>query len=193
MKPNFVYSWRASAALLVLGFGLIHNCQGQATNTPRTYFEMFDAATEVVLVKGMVSMGVLNSQIGYPVEIRAEEIKVLRSTNAFYAVAVRTTLGEHKVQTDYIDYDELAGFISAVSSIKQADRSVSQLENYDIVFRTRSGLSLNKSTRGSKVTIFLKSIDPEEVRNVMEAHILDSFGAYLSAAKARLDLIRVSP
>src|SRR5665213_3761072 len=80
------------------------------TNVPRTNFEVFNSTPDVVLVKGMTVIGVLNNQIKYPVEIRAERLTNQQNSNSVYAVSLHTRVGQPS-QLDYIDYDELGGLI----------------------------------------------------------------------------------
>jgi hypothetical protein len=120
MKINSFFA-RPLTTLVLLTFGLVAPVHAQIiTNAPRTYFEESDATMDEVLVKGMSSIGTLSSQVSFPVEIRAEEIRNVQSSNTLYAVAVRTTYRQRQTQTDYIDYDELPALIHAIDSIKQA-------------------------------------------------------------------------
>jgi len=126
------------------------------------------------------------------VEVRAERLVNLQTTNTLYAVSLRTHLAPHQVTVDYIDYDELDGLIRGLQLIAQADHSVAPMDDFEAVYRTRCGLSVFKISNGNKVTIALKSGDPSAGRNQMAPFVLDDLGRYLTAAKAKLDSLAAS-
>ena len=158
------------------------------TNAPKTAYEAMNTTTEALLLRGMTVIGTLNNQVGYPVEIRAERLTNLQTTNSVYAVVLRTRVGQ-QLMVDYIDYDELDGLIRAVTEISQAQNNSTAMENFDLAYRTRSGFSLSKLGKGARVTIAMTSGDYNGVRNQMASFVLDDFGRYLTAAKAKLDNI----
>ena len=163
----------------------------QTTNAPRTYFDAFNATPDALLIRGMTTIGALNSQISYPVEIRAERLTNPQTTNSVYAVSLRTKVAR-QTQIDYIDYDELDALIRSVPLISQANNSITPLDNFEAVFRTRSGLSIAKVGKGNKTVIAMTSGDVNGVRNQMAPFVLDDLGRYLVAAKAKLDTVAAS-
>ena len=174
--------------ILLLSFGLLTVSQAQTTNAPRTYFDAFYATPDVVLVKGMSIIGTLSAQINYPVEVRAEQLTSLQTSNTVYAVSVRTRVSKQP-QIDYIDYDELDGLIRGIHQMSQADASITTMDNFEVVYRTRSGLSLAKINVGAKMVIAMKSGDVNGQRNQMAAFVLDDFGRLLVSAKAKIDAV----
>ncbi len=170
---------------LVAGWTL----NAQTTNMPRTYFEAYNAVADAPLLKGMSVIGTLNSQINYAVEIRAEVLTNLLSSNTVYGVSLRTRVSAKQVEVDYIDYDELDGLIRGIQLISQTALSPVQMDNFEAAYRTRCGLSVLKVSNGNKVTILLKSGDPLATRNQMASFVLDDLGRYLTAAKAKLDAV----
>jgi len=182
--------------ILLLTLGLITTADAQTTNAPKTYFEAFDATADAVIVKGMSSIGVLSSQTTYPIEVRAEELTNLQTSNKVYAVSIRTRIS-HQLLVDYIDYDELDGLIRGIQSISQANHFITQLDNFDAAFRTRSGLSIVKissgnNSSGNKITIGIRPGADGLQRNVVEPVVLDDLGRLISAAKAKIDVIAQS-
>jgi hypothetical protein len=175
--------------ILSLALGAACAAPAQTTNAPLTYFEAYYAACDAPLLKGMSSIGLLNNQISYPVEVRAERLINLQTTNTLYAVSLRTRVSANQVQVDYIDYDELDGLIRGIQLVSQADHSSAPMDNFEAVFRTRSGLSIFKVSNGNKLTIAMKSGDPSARRNQMAPFVLDDLGRYVTAAKAKLDSI----
>ncbi|MGA2174507.1 MAG: hypothetical protein ABSH38_05955 [Verrucomicrobiota bacterium] len=174
--------------ILLLALGAVCAAQAQTTNAPLTYFEFYNAACDAPLLKSMSSIGLLNNQITYPVEVRAERLINLQTSNIVYAVSLRTRLSR-QVQVDYIDYDELDGLIRGLQLISQADHSTAPMDNFEAVYRTRGGLSILKVSNGNKYTIAIKSGDPAASRNQMAPFVLDDLGRYLTAAKAKLDAL----
>jgi hypothetical protein len=141
------------------------------------------------LLKGMSVIGTLNNQITYPVEIRAEVLTNLQSSNIVYGVSLRTRLPSKQLEVDYIDYDELDGLIRGIQFVSQTDRSQMPMDNFEAAYRTRCGLSVLKVSNGAKLTIVLKSGDTLGARNQMASFVLDDLGRYLTAAKAKLDAL----
>jgi len=173
--------------ILLLALGAAWTVSAQTTNTPRTYFEAYNAVAGAPLLKSMSVIGTLNNQINYPVEIRVEELTNLQSSNTVYAVALRTRLSSKQLVVDYIDYDELDGLIRGVQFVSQTDHGQAPLDIFEAAYRTRCGLSVLKVSNGNKLTILIKSGDLSGVRNQMASFVLDDLGRYLTAAKAKLD------
>lgn len=177
--------------LLLLTIGLAAAADGQiTTNAPRTNFELFNATPDALLVRGTSTIGVLNNQINFPVEIRIERLTNLRgpTTNTVYAVALRATVAQ-QIQVDYIDYDELDHLIHSIPVISQANNTIAPMDNYEVQLRTRSGWSIAKISHGNKTTIAMTLGDTNATRNQMAPFVLDDFGRYLVAAKTKIDAI----
>jgi hypothetical protein len=181
--------------LLTLSFAAAAGAQTTTTitttNAPRTYFDAFKATPDALLVRGMTAIGVLNNQIEYPVEIRIERLINQLSTNSAYAVCLRTKVGQ-VTQVDYIDYDELPALIQSVPLISQANTSIAPMDSFETVFHTRGGLTIAKIGKATKTVITMTSGDVNGVRNQMAPFVLDDFGRYLVAAKAKIDAIAAS-
>lgn len=179
--------------MLLLTIGFAAAAGGQTTNAPRTYFETCNAVMDALLFKGSTVIDTLNNQITYPVEIRAERLVNMITSNTVYAVSLRTTLPQDQVQVDYIDYDELDTLIHSLQAISQADNSITPLDNFEAVIRTRSGLSVAKLGRGSKTTIAMTPGATNYIfRNKMESYVLDQLTRDLTAAKAKIDAVSSS-
>ena len=175
--------------ILVMALGAAWTLNAQTTNTPRTYFEAYNAVADAPLLKGMSVIGTLNNQINYPVEIRAEALTNLLTSNTVYAVSLRTRLSATQSEVDYIDYDELDGLIRGIQFVSQSDHSQMPMDNFEAAYRTRSGLAVLKVSNGDKLTIVMKSGDTAGAHNQMASFVLDDLGRYLTAAKAKLDAL----
>jgi hypothetical protein len=183
--------------LLFLSLGLLTSLNAQTptpviiTNAPRTYFDAFYATPDVLLIKGMSTIGTLANQINYPVDIRAERLSNMQTSNTVYAVSLRTRVSR-VTQLDYIDYDELDGLIRALQQISQATSSVTPMDNFEALYRTRSGLSIFKVNAGTKLVVAMRSGDVNGVRNEMATFVIDDFTRLLTTAKAKIDSIVAS-
>jgi len=164
--------------IVLLALGAAWTLNAQTTNTPRTYFEAYNAVADAPLLRGMTVIGTLNNQINNPVEIRVEELINLQTSNTVYAVSLRTRLPNKQWEVDYIDYDELDGLIRGIQFVSQTDHSQTPMDNFEAAYRTRSGLSVLKVSNGNL-----------GMRNQMASFVLDDLGRYLTAAKAKLDAL----
>ena len=109
-----------------------------------------------------------------------------QTTNSVSAVSLRVKVSD-QTQIDYIDYDELDALIRSVTLISQSTSTITPLDNFEVEFRSRSGLTIAKVGKGPKTVIAMTSGDVNGVRNQMAPFVLDDLGRYLVAAKAKLD------
>jgi hypothetical protein len=165
------------------------------TNAPRTYFEIFKAKPDALLIRGMTTIGTLSrkngaehNEIDYSVEIRVERLTNPLTAKSVYAVSLHTDVPS-QMQIDYIDYDELDAVISSVQFISQSSSAVTPLDNYEVIYRTRGGLSIAKTGKSGNTTIVLTSGDVNGVRNNMSPFNLDNFEDLMVAAKAQIDAL----
>jgi hypothetical protein len=178
--------------ILLLTLGGVCAAQAQTTNAPRTYFDAYKSSIDAPLIRGMSSIGALTGQVAYPVEIKIERLNVQPTTNTLYAVALRTHLARNVVQTDYIDYDELDGLLNGLQLISQSSHSAVPMDDFEVVYRLRSGLSVAKISNGNKVVIAIKCGDANGTRNQIAPYVLDDLQRFLTAAKAKIDSIAAS-
>jgi hypothetical protein len=175
--------------IVLLVAGAVSSAHAQTTNAPRTYFDAYKSAIDTPLVRGMSSIGALTGQVAYPVDIRIERLNVQPTTNTIYAVAMRTHLTRTVLQVDYIDYDELDGLLRGLQLISQSDHSATPMDDFEVVYRLRSGLSVFKISNGNKVVITIKCGDANATRNQIAPYVLDDLQRLLTAAKVKIDAI----
>ena len=169
--------------ILLLTLRLAAAVDGQTTNAPLTLYGAFNATPDTLLIKGSSTIATLNTDISYPVEIRAERITNPQTTNSIYAVSLRTTV-EQQLEVDYIDYDEFDALDpKRCNTISQANNSIIPMDNFEAVFRTRGGLSIAKVGRGTKVVIAMTSACTNAPRNQMASFVLDELGRDLTCRK----------
>jgi hypothetical protein len=175
-----------------LTVGAAWAAQAQTTNAPRTYFDAYKSAIDTPLVRGMSSIGSLTGQVAYPVEIRIERLNIQPSTNTSYAVAMRTRLARNVLQVDYIDYDELDGLLRGLQLISQSSHSSVPMDDFEVVYRLRSGLSVAKISNGNNIIIAIKCGDANGTRNQIAPYVLDDLQRLLTDAKSKIESIAAS-
>jgi hypothetical protein len=178
--------------ILLLALGVTFVTDAQTTNAPRTWFDAYKSTLEAPLVRGMTSIGALTGQVRYPVDVRVERLNVSPTTNTTYAVAIRTQLARNTLQVDYIDYDELDGLIQGLQLISQSEHAVVPMDDFEVVYRLRSGLSVAKISNGNNIVIAIKCGDANATRNQIAPYVLDNLRGLLVAAKTKIDAIIAS-
>jgi hypothetical protein len=178
--------------IVLLTAGAACAVQAQTTNAPRTYFDAYKSSIDATIVRGVSSIGALTGQVAYPVEIRVERLTVQPSTNTTYAVVVRTRLPRNVSQVDYIDYDELDGLLRGLQLMSQASHANTPMEDFEVVYRLRSGFSVAKISNGNNIIIALKCGDANGTRNQIAPYVLDDLQKLLAAAKAKIESIAAS-
>jgi hypothetical protein len=166
--------------------------QAQTTNTPRTWFDAYKSTLDTPLVRGTSAIGALSGQLGFPVDIRIERLNLRPTTNTTYAVALRTRLSRTATQVDYIDYDELEGLIRGLRLIAQADHTIVPMDDFEVVYRVRSGLSVAKISNGNNMTIVIQCGDANSTRNQIAPTVLANFQVLLAAAKNKIETLVAS-
>ena len=178
--------------IILLTLAIAAAADGQTTNAPRTWFDAYKSTLETTLFRGMSRIGSLPGQVHYPVDVRVERLIISATTNTTYAVAVRTQLARNSLQVDYIDYDELDGLIQGLQLISQSDHGVVPMDDFEVVYRVRSGLSVAKISNGNNIVIAIKCGDANGTRNQIAPYVLDNLHGLLVAAKSKIDAIAAS-
>ena len=153
------------------------------TNEIRTYFEARKYAADAPLVRGMSSVQGVQSLF---LEVRAETLTNLRGSNTVRAVSLRGRVSNY-TDVDYIDYDELNGLIAGLQYVAQADHTVTPMDEFEAIYRTRSGFTVSKTSSGGNATIIVKSGRDDAQRVQIESYTLNDLIQALTAAKAKLD------
>ncbi|HWD20378.1 MAG TPA: hypothetical protein VHB20_13975 [Verrucomicrobiae bacterium] len=155
------------------------------TNAPLTRFELFKLQPGVTLVRGM---SVAQGQEALFVEVRAETLMDMRTSNSVRAVSLRGRASNY-TDVDYIDYDELPGLIHGIQMISQSGHAMSPMDDFETLYRTRSGFGISKMSLGNEIRIIVKSGREDAQRVQIENYVLDELAQALAAAKAKLDAL----
>jgi len=153
------------------------------TNEIRTYFEARKHYTDAPLLRGMSDVQGTQSLF---VEVRAEMLTNLRGSNTVRAVSLRGRVTNY-TDTDYIDYDELNGLIQGLQYIGQANHTMTPLDNFEAIYRTRSGFTVSKTSDGGNAIIVIKSGRDDAQKVQVQDYVLNDLTQALIAAKAKLD------
>jgi hypothetical protein len=105
---------------------------------------------------------------------------------------MRTHLANGVMQVDYIDYDELRGLIRGLQLIAQSSHSVVPMDDFEVVYRLRSGLSVAKISQGNNIIIAIKCGDANGTRNQIASYVLDDLQRFLTDAKTKIETIAAS-
>ena len=174
---------------VLLTFLAVAAAHGQTTNTPSTWFGVYNSTVGATLVRGMSPIGSLTGQVTYPVDLRVERLTIDHSTNSTYAVAVRTRFSKSVSHVDYIDYDELDGLIRGLATMSAANHNSAPMDDFEVVYRLRCGMSVAKISNGNNIVIAIRSADANGTRNQIASYVLDDFQRLLSTAKSKIETI----
>jgi hypothetical protein len=169
--------------LLILVALLAAGAARAQTNAIRTYFESHKYTSDAPLLRGMSDVQGAQSLF---VEVRAETLTNLRGSNTVRAVSLRGRVTNY-TDTDYIDYDELNGLIHGLEFIAQANHTMTPLDNFEALYRTRSGFTVSKTSDGGNAVFIIRSGRDDAQKVQVEAYVLNDLTQALIAAKAKLD------
>ena len=161
----------------------------QITNTPPTAFEAFSTAKDAIIVKGISNIGSLTGQITFPIDVRVEELINVTTSNKAYGVVLRTKMPSQTV-VNYIDYDELEGFLAAIHYIVELDHNVTPLDHFHAYFQTKSGMTVSKYSVENRNYTALKTSLTDSDPNIMDLPAISQFETLMVAAKTKLDAVK---
>ena len=76
--------------------------------------------------------------------------------------------------------------------ISQAEHTVVPMDDFEVVYRVRSGLSVAKISNGNNVVIAIQCGDASSTRNQIAPYVLENLQTLLASAKAKIDTIAAS-
>jgi hypothetical protein len=128
----------------------------ETTNAPPTKIETLESATNAIIVRGIGDAGSASVGSG------TLTFRLKSSSNVDTGAQLQGLTLEYTVanfhQRAVIDYDELAGLLKAIDYIQTVNHDVTQLPNFVVSFRTKSGFQVIGvgSRRQSFVQLFLQ-------------------------------------
>jgi len=155
------------------------------TNYPvKTAYEQFARVPGAVLVGGWSRVGTLSDGVSFPVDVKVVRLTNMETSNHVYAIVLITSYPNY-AQYDYIDSDELDGFIHGTQLVSRIAHPISSTDDSAASYITKGGFLIMKFSSGGNAVAQLKSARNQE-RNTLEASSLDKLTDLLNTAKANI-------
>ncbi len=179
------------AAILLLGGVIAAAQQAPCPGDPRSKLEQLASQEGVLIIKGSSRMGQIRGVKGGFVVVQIEEYREAASGKRAIGVAAEVVdmANPEAKHRSYVDYDEIAELLRVVDFFSKTSHALTQLDEYQAVYRTHSGFELSiRSIRigegirissidncGNAVSVFLGPGDMPALKDL------------LATAKAKLD------
>jgi hypothetical protein len=165
------------------------------TNTvPRTQLEMLEAHTNVVIVKGVAEIGVVEGTRGAVLVVAKESTDKATKQKA---LGVGLTLrGRERTQdVALIDYDELDSFVKGLDQLTSPQWSETSMPQFEASYTTRDGLRVTSSANrpATAVEAVVQSSHYVQATVVLTSSQLVQFRNLLDQARGKLDAIVRAP
>jgi hypothetical protein len=178
------------AAAIVLVSSVASQAQvlrDQSPAQPKTKLEAFNGESGAVIIKGYTDIGTINS-LG-AVTIAAMTFKNAKTGDETKGLSILLKNAATYVSESnaYIDYDEIAGLLSGIDYISQADTSVTKFANFEATYSTRGNVKItvfNNSTGLNQVNMKVGLVGNGVFMKVEE---LTKLRENIAAAKGILD------
>lgn len=188
----------APAIVAVLLFAI--TALPQETNSyPQSRLELFEAITNVVLIKGTDDIGALAGKVG-AVTVKCRETKDVSTGHREFGVIVTVTetegvhdRGIAKVEdTTVVDFHELDGLLRALDYISKVEWSVTSLGHFEASFTTSSGLKVAtySSRRSGTVEALVMSNRLIKSRAFLTITQLMQLRTLIDQAKTKLEIVQ---
>jgi hypothetical protein len=107
-----------------------------------TKLEGLELRKSTIIVKGYTEVGKVDGEDGSSINVSAIEIKdATRGTKEMGLAIVAVQGGEGRRQAiSYVDFDEIAGLLSAIDYLAKPDAEATRLSAYEAQYRTKSSL-----------------------------------------------------
>ena len=160
----------------------------EATNVTPTKIETLEAQTNAIIVRGIGTAGSLTAGTGLLT------VQLKESLNADTNVKLLGLLLDYAQGNFHrrmvLDYDELALLLKAMDYIQTVNHDVTQLPNFEVVFRTKSGFQVIGigNQRQTAVQIFMKLGDDERIS--VNSTQLSQLRTLIAQCQVALDALR---
>jgi hypothetical protein len=174
-------------SLGILAFGAL----AQTTNAPRTQLEAIETRTNTLVVKGFTEIGTINCSAG-SVLVAAKESSDAATRERAYGVSVVVRGREGRLDTSYVDYDELDSMIRAMGLMTSPPWSESALPQIEASYTSKDGLrvaSVNTRSNAGMEAI-VQSSHTCVASAPLSVQQLITFRTLIEQAKGKLDGIR---
>ncbi len=116
-------------------------CVGEA----RTKMEKLAGEESTLVIKGMTRVGQIRGVRGGFIVIKVEEIKEAASGKRATGIAAEVVdmANPEAKHASYLDYDEIGELMRVVDFFSKTSHALTQLDEYQAIFRTPGGLELS--------------------------------------------------
>ncbi len=174
------------AGMVGLGFGM--SAQAQATNEIRAAIEIFEAQTNVLLVKGVGVGGSVNFGSGV-MSVRLKDTFSPDNGQRLQGLVLTYTEGDRRERAT-VDYEEIDPLLKAIDYVRSASYDVTGLPSFEVEYRTRDGLRIIGlgSRRQSSVEDFVQFDDGDRIP--LNSDQIMQLRGIISQARTALDNLR---
>ncbi|GMV31882.1 MAG: hypothetical protein AMXMBFR59_40070 [Rhodanobacteraceae bacterium] len=160
----------------------------QPDPSPKTKIEAFQAQTGTVVVKGYTEIGRVTAMGS--VEVSAMEFIDAATSKKQNGVVIEVKEAGRIENEDrsFIDYDEVDALIKGLEYISRATSEVTQLGNFEAIYRTKGNFSATTYNNSSdKVAAAVKSGYVRPATAFLSLEQLNALRDLISQAKHKLD------
>jgi hypothetical protein len=132
---------------------------GPAMEAP-TRLEALELRKNAVIVKGYTEVGKVDGEEGSSISVSAIELKdTSRNTRELGLAIVAAQGGDTRRQaTSYVDFDEIAGLLTAIDYLAKPDPDATHLSAYEAQYRTRSNLEFVSFDNNNQRMISIRAV-----------------------------------
>jgi hypothetical protein len=125
-----------------------------------TRLEALELRKSTVIVKGYTEVGKVEGEEGASITISAIEMKDSKVGTHEMGLAIMAAGAGQGTRSaiSYVDFDEIAGLLSAIDSLAKPDPEASKLAAYEAQYRTRSNLEVVSFDSNSQRMISVRAV-----------------------------------
>lgn len=180
---------RTVLIIALVALSVAARAQESRGTEPRTNLEAFAGRSGTVVLKGYTSVGKIKG-LG-DVEITAMNFRSgdgsEESSGILLEVSEPRPSSDREATRSFIDYEEIAGLLDGIDYIRKANQSVTKLENFEAIYRTKGGvwITVYNAAEGNRVAVQSGRIGGQTA--TLELEHLDQLRALIVRAKEILD------
>lgn len=166
--------------------------RAQDTNAPRTKLELLETQTNAIIVMARAPAETVFVQ-NATVSVICKESIDADSGRREHGVAIGIKQSDQPEETNIIDYDELESLLIAVDFVSKVDAKVTDLPEFDVVYRTRDEFKVFSYTSNNRVGVIQAGLQGGHLiktRVLLSPDQLTQFKALIQQAKSKLDKLR---
>ncbi len=159
--------------------------RAQDTNLLKTDIELFEAQPDLVIVKGVGTVGSISTPGGV-IDLHCKESTDTASGHKVYGVAFDLERNEGRVRLE-VDYNEMETLLGGIEHLMRITSDVTTLPSFQAQFSTKSGLNViaYSSRKQSTIQYFVQFGDLPRIQ--LTSDQVSQFRDLVSSAKTTLD------